>query len=90
MFQQSRRLAWMFLCIASLLLFSTLPALAQVSQSQDSQSIDRTSGADAAPRNRAQPQPRRCLSSLSSGCACFPCGIQTPQPWALPRPQART
>jgi hypothetical protein len=43
MFQQSRRLAWMFLCIASLLLFSTLPALAQVSPS-----IDRTSGGDAA------------------------------------------
>ena len=48
MFQQSRRLAWMFLCIASLLLFSTLPALAQVSQS-----IDRTSGADAAAPQQA-------------------------------------
>ncbi len=44
MFQQSRRLAWMFLCIASLLLFSTLPALAQVSRS-----LDGASGADAAP-----------------------------------------
>ena len=50
MFQQSRRLAWMFLCIASLLLFSTLPALAQVSQS-----IDRTTGADAAPAQQALP-----------------------------------
>ena len=48
MFQQSRRLAWMFLCIASLLLFSTLPALAQVSQS-----IDRAGGADAAPQQAA-------------------------------------
>jgi hypothetical protein len=47
MFKPSRRLVWMFLCIASLLLFSTLPAMAQVSRS-----IDRTSGADAAP-----PQP---------------------------------
>ena len=48
MFKRSRRLAWMFLCIASLLLFSTLPALAQVSRS-----IDRTSGADAAPAQQA-------------------------------------
>src|SRR2546423_797062 len=48
MFKRSRRLAWMFLCIASLLLFSALPALAQVSQS-----IDRNSGADAAPAQQA-------------------------------------
>src|SRR6476646_3892854 len=48
MFKRSRRLAWMFLGIASLLLFSTLPALAQVSRS-----IDRTSGADAAPAQQA-------------------------------------
>ncbi|MBZ5504083.1 MAG: hypothetical protein LAO78_01230 [Acidobacteriia bacterium] len=33
MFQRTRHPAWMFLCVASLLLFSTLPALAQVSQS---------------------------------------------------------
>jgi hypothetical protein len=38
----------MFLCIASLLLFSTLPTLAQVSQS-----IDGASGADAAPAQQA-------------------------------------
>jgi hypothetical protein len=53
----------MFLCIASLLLFSTLPAAAQVSQS-----IDRTTGADAAPPQQAatsaQALPTQALQRL--------------------------
>ena len=47
MFKRTRHPAWMFLCLATLVLFSALSAMAQVSRS-----IDRTSGADAAP-----PQP---------------------------------
>src|SRR5215467_7002944 len=47
MFKRTRHPAWMFLCIATLVLFSALSAMAQVSRS-----IDRTSAADAAP-----PQP---------------------------------
>jgi hypothetical protein len=35
MFKRTRRPAWIFLCAASLLLLSTLPALAQASQSTD-------------------------------------------------------
>ncbi|HEV8492727.1 MAG TPA: hypothetical protein VGR76_10670, partial [Candidatus Angelobacter sp.] len=47
MFKQTRHPAWMFFCVATLVLFSALSTMAQVSRS-----IDRTSGADAAP-----PQP---------------------------------
>lgn len=40
MFQRTRHLAWMFLCIASLLLFSALPALAQISPADPSGGTD--------------------------------------------------
>ncbi|HVG92678.1 MAG TPA: hypothetical protein VNB54_14380 [Alphaproteobacteria bacterium] len=47
MFKRTRHPAWMFLCIATLVLFGALSTMAQVSRS-----IDLTGGADAAP-----PQP---------------------------------
>jgi hypothetical protein len=55
MFKRTRQPAWMFLCVVSLVLFSALPALAQVAQSLDPTGGDATAQQTATSSQQALP-----------------------------------
>ena len=76
MFKQTRCPAWMFLCIATLVFFSALSALAQVAPLSARAQRNRTSANGPC--------------HASSGCTLFPCAILMRPPWLRRHPPART